>query len=196
MGGFTQTEKMEHIDLIKSNLFHTLEALSRGCIRHSLKLTAAFDSAYASLREADFFISQSLEFNKEVCLTLWNNSSVRECLKLYKDDLQILDSALHYLEQIDLIFSKDYVPSDADMLYARAMTFGTVEIDIQMESNIFRMIDVGGQRGQRVYWMHAFDDVNAILFLASLADYNLKLEEDVKKNRLDESFAVFGAVVH
>jgi hypothetical protein len=40
--------------------------------------------------------------------------------------------------------------------------------------------------------MHCFEDVTAILFLISLADYNLKVEEDASANRLEESVNVFG----
>lgn len=40
------------------------------------------------------------------------------------------------------------------------------------------MFDVGGQRAERRKWIHCFDNVNAVFFLASLSEYNMVLTED------------------
>ena len=36
----------------------------------------------------------------------------------------------------------------------------------------FQIVDVGGQRSERRKWIHCFDDVKAIIYLASLSGYN------------------------
>lgn len=43
---------------------------------------------------------------------------------------------------------------------------------------IFRIFDVGGQRAQRRKWLHVFDDVQAVLFITSLSEYDQVLRED------------------
>ena len=48
----------------------------------------------------------------------------------------------------------------------------------------FRLVDVGGQRSERRKWIHCFEDVSSIIFIASLAEYNLHLVEDCTVNRL------------
>ena len=48
----------------------------------------------------------------------------------------------------------------------------------------FRLVDVGGQRSERRKWIHCFEDVSSIIFIASLAEYNLRLVEDGAVNRL------------
>ena len=48
----------------------------------------------------------------------------------------------------------------------------------------FRLVDVGGQRSERRKWIHCFEDVSSIIFIASLAEYNLRLVEDSAVNRL------------
>ena len=48
----------------------------------------------------------------------------------------------------------------------------------------FRLVDVGGQRSERRKWIHCFEDVSSIIFIASLAEYNMCLVEDAKVNRL------------
>ena len=55
------------------------------------------------------------------------------------------------------------------------LTFGEVN---------FRLVDVGGQRSERKKWIHCFEDVSSIIFIASLAEYNLQLVEDQTVNRL------------
>lgn len=40
------------------------------------------------------------------------------------------------------------------------------------------MIDVGGQRSERKKWIHCFENVNAILFITAMSEFNMVLEED------------------
>lgn len=40
------------------------------------------------------------------------------------------------------------------------------------------MFDVGGQRSERRKWIHCFDSVTGLIFVASLSDYNTTLVED------------------
>jgi len=95
------------------------------------------------------------------------------------------------------LFEPLYMPTDQDMLQSRCMTTGVVETCFTVDGrHHFRMIDVGGQRGCRAMWMNCFEDVTAVLYIASLAEYNQVLEEDNTKNRMEESMAVFKALVN
>ncbi len=40
------------------------------------------------------------------------------------------------------------------------------------------MIDVGGQRSERRKWLQCFNEVNSVIFIVALSDYNLVLRED------------------
>jgi len=57
------------------------------------------------------------------------------------------------------------------------------------------MIDVGGQRSSRKRWIHCFDGVWAVIFVAALSDYHLTMEESPEINRLEESLNVFKSIV-
>jgi len=53
------------------------------------------------------------------------------------------------------------------------------------------MFDVGGQRNERKKWIHCFENVTAVLFVASISDYNQTLYEDEKTNRMMEALSLF-----
>lgn len=50
---------------------------------------------------------------------------------------------------------------------------------------------MGGQRNERRKWIHCFDNVNAVVFVASLSEFDQNLYEDESKNRLDEALELF-----
>jgi hypothetical protein len=56
------------------------------------------------------------------------------------------------------------------------------------------MLDVGGQRSERKKWIHCFDEVKAVIFIAALSDYDLTLAEDPTMNRLIESLKLFANI--
>jgi guanine nucleotide-binding protein subunit alpha len=100
------------------------------------------------------------------------------------------------MNELDRSFSDTYLPTKDDILRTRLQTTGIIQTDFQVEQAKFRMYDVGGQRGERKKWIRCFDAVTAILFLASLAEYDQVLAEDRTKNRLDESLALFESIVN
>ena len=105
------------------------------------------------------------------------------------------DSALYFLSQFDKLVSESFLPSDTDILRMRKTTTGLFEAVIPFENRSFRLIDVGGQRSERKKWIHCFEDVAAIIFVASLAEYNMNLIEDKTQNRLKESVAFFKTIM-
>ena len=58
----------------------------------------------------------------------------------------------------------------------------------------FRMMDVGGNRLERKKWIHIFDNVKAVIFLAALSDYDLALPEDRERNRMVENLGLFESI--
>jgi len=90
----------------------------------------------------------------------------------------------------------DWVPSISDSIVARVRTSGIVTESFDMEGVTFNVYDVGGQRAERRKWIHCFDNVTAMIFVASLAEYDQVLYEDRKKNRLRESLELFQEVAN
>ncbi len=56
------------------------------------------------------------------------------------------------------------------------------------------MFDVGGQRSERKKWIHCFENVTAIIFMAAISEYDQVLVEDEAVNRLDEALTLFDSI--
>lgn len=52
------------------------------------------------------------------------------------------------------------------------------EDDSSLTLKIHRMVDVGGQRSERRKWIHCFENVTSIIFLAVLSEYDMLLFEN------------------
>jgi hypothetical protein len=77
-----------------------------------------------------------------------------------------------------------------------------------MDGINFRVIDVGGQRNERKKWIHCFQDVTAIIFVAAINEFDQVIfyvtnylavyltlikvvSEDLVTNRMEESLTLF-----
>merc|ERR1712054_678286 len=89
-----------------------------------------------------------------------------------------------------------YLPNEQDVLRSRVRTTGIVQSDFVIKSIQFSMFDVGGQRNERRKWIHCFDNVDCVVFVASLSEFDQMLYEDETKNRLDEALELFAQIVN
>ena len=70
-------------------------------------------------------------------------------------------------------------------------TSGIVEEKYVIDGVQFTMFDVGGQRNERKKWIHAFDNVTAVIFVAAISEYDQVLYEDENTNRMVEALNLF-----
>jgi guanine nucleotide-binding protein G(i) subunit alpha len=108
-----------------------------------------------------------------------------------RSQYQVQDALSHYCDSIDRISSPGYVPTIKDILLTRVRTSGIVEEHYTIEGVDFVMFDVGGQRNERRKWIHCFDNVTAVIFVAAMNEYDQALYEDNKVNRMDEAVILF-----
>lgn len=106
-------------------------------------------------------------------------------------EFQIVESVKYYFNEIDRIMLDDYVATQQDMLLARVRTSGIVTEKYVIDGKSFEMYDVGGQRNERKKWIHCFEDVTAVIFVAALSEYDQVLFEDASMNRMVEAIQLF-----
>ncbi|KAH9258597.1 hypothetical protein BASA81_003099 [Batrachochytrium salamandrivorans] len=125
---------------------------------------------------------------------LWNNPGVKEAWGK-RSGFQVLDCLDYYCQEIDRIASgSSYIPTQQDILQARVRTSGIVEERYVIDGVQFVMFDVGGQRNERKKWIHAFQDVTAVIFVAAISEYDQVLYEDSQTNRIDEAIKLFDEI--
>ena len=77
----------------------------------------------------------------------------------------------YYFEHIDRIKEANYLATQQDIILSRVRTSGIVTERYEIDDSQFEMYDVGGQRNERKKWIHCFDDVTAVIFVAALSEY-------------------------
>ena len=135
---------------------------------------------------------------KPMLSSLWNDAGIQEAFER-RNEYQLTDSVGYFFQHLDRIASPGYTPNKQDILRARKATRGIHEFPLTIKKVPFVFIDVGGQRTERAKWFHCFDkeaNVKAILFLASMSEFDQRLMEFHPKNRLEESVDIFNTIVN
>jgi guanine nucleotide-binding protein subunit alpha len=130
-------------------------------------------------------------------IELWHDPAVRQRLK--EDGIFLEHSSGFFLDEIPRITAKKYIPTDADVLKARLKTTGVTEHMFRVRTYgatvTWKIYDVGGSQNQRQAWVPYFEEVNAIIFLAPISAFDQVLEEDPRKNRVEDSLLLWRSVV-
>jgi len=125
---------------------------------------------------------------------LWKDRGIQSAYTRRRE-YQLSDSTYYYMNDLERISQSNYVPTQQDILRVRVPTTGILEYPFDLDSIIFRMVDVGGQRSERRKWIHCFENVTSIMFLVALSEYDQILVEENNQNRMEESKALFQHIV-
>lgn len=195
-GGYSNEDRDSFKEIIFSNTIQSmrviLEAMDRLEIKladESLKEDADKVLAMPNQIEAEVFPADVGESIKK----LWTDQGVLDCFARSRE-YQLNDSAQYYFDAIERIASKDYKPTDQDVLRSRVKTTGITETKFQVQDLVYRMFDVGGQRSERKKWIHCFENVTAIIFLVAISAYDQMLIEDESVNRMQEALTLFDSI--
>jgi GTPase SAR1 family protein len=104
---------------------------------------------------------------------------------------QLGDSAQYFFSRLEDIVKPGYLPNADDVLRVRVKTTGLVETEFQLMENKFKLFDVGGQRSERKKWIHCFENVTGVIFVAAISEYDQVCAEDEKTNRIAEALTLF-----
>jgi len=102
----------------------------------------------------------------------------------------------HFFERAREIGKFEYVPSAIDVLRLEMQINNVIEGSFMMDFNECSVISVIGQRNERKKWIHMFEEVTAVLFVASLADYDVFLDEDKDSNAMVNALQMFGQIAN
>ena len=126
----------------------------------------------------------------ELIKQMWDNDKIKFYFE-NRSKFQLNDSAEYYFNALDRISVESYEPNEQDVLRSRVRTTGIVQSDFTIKGAKFSMFDVGGQRNERRKWIHCFDNVHAVVFVAALSEFDQVLYEDESQNRMCEALDLF-----
>lgn len=124
---------------------------------------------------------------------LWKTECIQRTFEL-RSQFQIPDNIEYFFDGIETMCHPQYTPSYEDMIRSRVRTTGIVESNLSIEQNRFRIIDVGGQRNERMKWIHCFEEVTGVIFVAAISEYDQRLYEDETTNRMTEAVELFDEI--
>eukprot|EP01083_Nonionella_stella_P038443 104594_1 len=129
----------------------------------------------------------------EAVRILWGESVIKD-IYANRANMRIEDSSAHFWDRIDDIIAAGYVPSEEDVLLVRYRTTGVIEQIFTVEESTFHIFDVGGQKSERKKWIHCFENVTAVMFVASLSCYDEVMFEDEDVNSMVDTLDLFGTI--
>ena len=185
----TEEEKRQITPVVYGNTIASMKVL---CAETK---NMGYDQEVASKEKLDFILGldDQAKIDEEIggaIKELWADPGVQKTWKR-RAEFQIVESVKSYFNDIDRIMKSDYVPTQQDMLLARIRTSGIVTEKYVIDGVDFEMYDVGGHRNERKKWIHCFEDVTAVIFVAALSEYNQSLFEDATANRMTEAITLF-----
>ncbi|KAG2138033.1 heterotrimeric G protein alpha subunit [Suillus clintonianus] len=126
---------------------------------------------------------------------LWQDPIIPKVMDC-SSEFYLMDSAVYFFTEVLRIGTPDYIPTENDVLRARAQTIGITETWFNMGPLSIHMVDVGGQRSERKKWIHCFESVTSIVFCTALSEYDQVLLEEKNQNRMQESLILFESVIN
>ena len=195
--GYSIDELNSFISIIHGNLLTSMVQVIKAMDKLNITLHNPSSQVYASKiinfpTPLEHGMMIPSEIGEKMKL-LWQDDGFQKCLK-HAVEYELSDFSPYYFERMDKILDPSYTPNEQDVLQSRLQTTGIVETSFKYGNITYRLFDVGGQRSERQKWLHCFDDVKAVLFVAALSGYDMTLIEDGTTNRMEEALSLFQAI--
>jgi GTPase SAR1 family protein len=186
---YTEAERRQHVPTVHSNVIQAMKVL--------IEQTIVFNLVNEIVAKDAFDLIKSIDDSEVIDLrvggaikALWKDPGMN-MVWARRAEFQVIESVQYYFNRIDIIMQPDYLPDKDDIIYSRVRTSGIVTERYLIDNTVFEMYDVGGQRNERKKWIHCFEGVTAVIFVAAISEYDQKLFEDASTNRMVEALELF-----
>ncbi|XP_069006488.1 guanine nucleotide-binding protein subunit alpha-14-like [Embiotoca jacksoni] len=195
--GFSEEDRKAFAKCIFQNIFTAIKAMTGAMTALRIPYSNPENEMYAKwIQDVNTVQVTHLERGYvDAIRRLWADSGIRACYSR-RCQYQLLDSTEYYMSNLDRISAQDYIPTEQDVLRVRFPTTGIHDYSFTIKTITLRIVDVGGQKSERRKWIHCFENVTSLIFLASLSEYDQFLEERETINRMKESLALFYTTIH
>lgn len=205
---FEPKEVREYSTTVRHNLLSSLHLLSKYCYEFGYDLDSkeneAIATKYREMKVVDIdqlakgFGGSELKERIRHADSLWKDSAIQKTF-IRGNEFSLLENTEFFIETVGarVILPEDYKATVDHILRSRKATENITEYTFRAEgreNTQITLVDVGGQKDKRKKWIRIFDRCSLILFVASLNEYDMVLEEDPTKNRMNESLELFDGI--
>jgi len=197
-GGFEEEEVKGHKDILLQNVLIGMQEL----VKQAEKLE--YPVLGENRKHCRFFTQMAVvdtEWTEKIAekvKILWDDPAIQRTWKA-APGFQLQMNHMDYLmDHLDRISKPTYVPTNEDVLRARQRTTGEHTTSFVIEKTGWDLIDVGGQKPERVKWesiITAKESVNAVIFFGALDEFNMASSEEAGKTKMEISIQVFHEVL-
>jgi len=192
--GFSEEEFLEYIPIVYTNTINAMQTLLRhGDLlneeKGNTKVSPELNNEKRLLLELPPGAMLDPELADSIA-KLWRDPGVQNTYAC-RAKFQLPVSAEYFSTRVHEFIKEGWKPSKHDILQCRVRTTGIMETTIVYEGFQMKIVDVGGQRNERKKWIHSFEQVSAVIFVAAISEYDQTLFEDESVNRIDEALSIF-----
>lgn len=194
--GFSENDLAEFTPLVYRNILRSTKTMldASDLLQIPLADQQLQNQAYQLLDISEDSYQQ-IAPHVQIYKKIWADAGIREIYNR-RNEFQLSDSTSYFFENIDRIAQPAYCPNAQDVLRAREPTTGIHEYVFILDKAVFRMLDVGGQRSERRKWIHCFENITSIIFVAASSEFNQMLAENHDVNRMTESLSLFEQIIN
>ncbi|GMR61881.1 hypothetical protein PMAYCL1PPCAC_32076, partial [Pristionchus mayeri] len=178
MTGFSAEEMHSFHKYLRYNVSQIFHEMSKGVLELVPEIADVEKSLIYRFAEGlSWFAGLDDDMEVGILINFLQLKCVRSFMQYHPNYSSLPDNAHYYIPNLGSLLSPDYMPTPEDILHLRIPTTSVNEINFSFEKASIRLIDVGGQRTYRKKWIHCFNGVAAVLFVASMAAYDQVLDE-------------------
>lgn len=194
--GYSDEDRAKFLTVLFNNTVNSMKTLIDECQKRGGDCTIPMDLS----KEVDLVLALPADSTvtpdiADAISRLWKCEGVQHVYSL-RSHFQLPDAAEYYFNRAPEYAQDGFIPTYDDVLRIRVRTTGIAETSFKIEDNTFKVFDVGGQRNERRKWVHCFEDVTAVIFVASLSEYDQMLYEDETVPRMTEALNLFGEIAN
>jgi GTPase SAR1 family protein len=191
--GKDEQEQKRYKKVVCHNVVVNAQTLAEASATHGSPVTEDGKEALTFIEE-ELEEDTPIDFDVAAQLTnFWTDPGIQKCYE-NRANYQLNDSTKYFFDRLDQIATPGWLPSPQDIVRTRVRTTGIVEHNFSIGGNEFKMFDVGGQRNERKKWIHCFESVTAVMFVAAISEFDQVLFEDYNTNRMTEAFTLFADI--
>jgi len=191
MSGFSKEELLHYKSVLYSNVMVGIATLIEQAPKLGYNIAPELTPKLALFADPNVGSMPLTPAISEDIKAIWADPAIQTTYER-RAEFQLHGSVPYIVQHIDRLADPNGLLTQDDVLQCRIRTTGIVEIEFELEGYFFRVMDVGGQRSERRKWINCFDDVTAVIFCVALSEYDEKLCEDNRVNRMLEALELFG----